>query len=207
MQSDNSVEANKLEESQLSTPKKTAPEELTFGRSPIKTPRSIHKLNNSNANFVQSRIFGRLSRREERGEGSKDQNGIDYASNNLRKRKEEATNKPEAKQRENPSEGFTQRSLAPKPSSYEEEPEEANFDPEAYKKKKKDWKSWSLQEKELFYEAIANGGNYSSLQKLFKNMNDVIKFYNFIFHFKIFRKSALKVLKRSVIIIIVHSKM
>ena len=40
-------------------------------------------------------------------------------------------------------------------------------------KKKKEWKSWSLSEKELFYEAIANGANYSSLQKLFKNMNDV----------------------------------
>jgi hypothetical protein len=40
-------------------------------------------------------------------------------------------------------------------------------------KKKKDWISWSLNEKLLFYEAIANGANYSSLQKLFKNMNDV----------------------------------
>jgi len=44
-------------------------------------------------------------------------------------------------------------------------------------KKKKEWKSWSLSEKELFYEAIANGANYTSLQKLFKNMNDVIYFY------------------------------
>jgi hypothetical protein len=41
-------------------------------------------------------------------------------------------------------------------------------------KKKKDWKSWSSTEKELFYEAIANGANYCSLQKLFKNMNDVM---------------------------------
>ena len=40
-------------------------------------------------------------------------------------------------------------------------------------KRKKDWKSWSSTEKELFYEAIANGANYCSLQKLFKNMNDV----------------------------------
>lgn len=45
-------------------------------------------------------------------------------------------------------------------------------------KKKKEWKSWSLSEKELFYEAIANGANYTSLQKLFKNMNDV-KFFKF----------------------------
>ena len=29
----------------------------------------------------------------------------------------------------------------------------------------------------MFYELIANGGNYSSLQKLFKTMNDVNKKY------------------------------
>ena len=40
-------------------------------------------------------------------------------------------------------------------------------------KEKRNWKSWSPQEKILFYEIIANGGNYSSLQKLFKKMNDV----------------------------------
>jgi TPP-dependent indolepyruvate ferredoxin oxidoreductase alpha subunit len=40
-------------------------------------------------------------------------------------------------------------------------------------KDKRNWKSWSPQEKILFYEIIANGGNYSSLQKLFKTMNDV----------------------------------
>ena len=42
-------------------------------------------------------------------------------------------------------------------------------------KEKRNWKSWSPQEKILFYEIIANGGNYSSLQKLFKTMNDVSK--------------------------------
>lgn len=42
-------------------------------------------------------------------------------------------------------------------------------------KEKRNWKSWSPQEKILFYEIIANGGNYSSLQKLFKTMNDVRK--------------------------------
>ena len=40
-------------------------------------------------------------------------------------------------------------------------------------KEKRIWKSWSPQEKFLFYEIIANGGNYSSLQKLFKKINDV----------------------------------
>lgn len=42
-------------------------------------------------------------------------------------------------------------------------------------KEKRNWKSWSPQEKILFYEIIANGGNYSSLQKLFKTMNNVSK--------------------------------
>ena len=46
-------------------------------------------------------------------------------------------------------------------------------------KEKRNWKSWSPQEKILFYEIIANGGNYSSLQKLFKTMNDVRFFFNF----------------------------
>ena len=40
-------------------------------------------------------------------------------------------------------------------------------------KEKRNWKSWSPQEKILFYEVIASGGNYGSLQKLFKTMNDV----------------------------------
>jgi len=40
-------------------------------------------------------------------------------------------------------------------------------------KEKRNWKSWSPQEKILFYEIIASGGNYGSLQKLFKTMNDV----------------------------------
>ena len=47
-------------------------------------------------------------------------------------------------------------------------------------KEKRNWKSWSPQEKILFYEIIANGGNYSSLQKLFKTMNDVRIFFNFL---------------------------
>ena len=47
-------------------------------------------------------------------------------------------------------------------------------------KEKRNWKSWSPQEKILFYEIIANGGNYSSLQKLFKTMNDVRKYYYLI---------------------------
>ena len=45
---------------------------------------------------------------------------------------------------------------------------EADNNEENMSKKKKDWKSWSSTEKEVFYEA-----NYCSLQKLFKNMNDV----------------------------------
>lgn len=41
------------------------------------------------------------------------------------------------------------------------------------RKRKKDWKSWSLTEKILFYEVIAKGGNHSSLQKLFETMKEV----------------------------------
>lgn len=51
---------------------------------------------------------------------------------------------------------------------------ELDLQPKAAIKRKKDWRSWSSQEKIHFYEIIANGGNYSSLQKLFKTMNDVI---------------------------------
>ena len=53
-------------------------------------------------------------------------------------------------------------------------------------KEKRNWKSWSPQEKILFYEIIASGGNYGSLQKLFKTMNDVrIILFNIIFKNKI----------------------
>lgn len=94
--------------------------------------------------------------------------------NSFKRRRESVIAKIETNKRDNhahviPS-ALNQRNLAPK--LFEEELDDQN-DPDSYKKKKKDWKSWSLQEKELFYEAIANGGNYSSLQKLFKNMNDV----------------------------------
>ena len=51
-------------------------------------------------------------------------------------------------------------------------------------KEKRNWKSWSPQEKILFYEIIANGGNYSSLQKLFKTMNDVRIFFILFFILK-----------------------
>ena len=63
-------------------------------------------------------------------------------------------------------------------------------------KEKRNWKSWSPQEKILFYEIIANGGNYSSLQKLFKTMNDVRIFLYFIFFIKIFRKLEQKAQKK-----------
>ena len=67
--------------------------------------------------------------------------------------------------------------IAPSQSNHNVEKELDNFtfegDNDDSTKKKKDWISWSLNEKLLFYEAIANGGNYTSLQKLFKNMNDV----------------------------------
>ena len=63
-------------------------------------------------------------------------------------------------------------------------------------KEKRNWKSWSPQEKILFYEIIANGGNYTSLQKLFKTMNDVSKIFLLIKFFliqKIGTKSTEKI--------------
>jgi hypothetical protein len=174
MQSDNIEEANK--ESTISkptTPQKPSNAELTFGRSPIKTPRSILK-GSTNQNFPQNKTLSRINKREERADSTKSLINPETCQNNLKKRKEAVMVKLDTNKREI----LPQRNLAPK--LFEEELDDQNEnDPESYKKKKKDWKSWSLQEKELFYEAIANGGNYSSLQKLFKNMNDVSFFKNF----------------------------
>lgn len=64
------------------------------------------------------------------------------------------------------------------------------------KKRKKDWRSWSPQEKILFYEIIANGGNYTSLQKLFKTINDVRIFIFYINVITINRKLEQKVPKK-----------
>lgn len=64
------------------------------------------------------------------------------------------------------------------------------------KKRKKDWRSWSSEEKILFYEIIANGGNYTSLQKLFKTINDVRIFIFYINVITINRKLEQKVPKK-----------
>lgn len=174
MQSDNTEETNKEKTlSKPTTPQKIGLAELTFGRSPIKTPRSILKSSN---NPQQNKMISRINKREEQTESMPNKSEINSQNcqNSFKRRRESVIAKIETNKRDNhahviPS-ALNQRNLAPK--LFEEELDDQN-DPDSYKKKKKDWKSWSLQEKELFYEAIANGGNYSSLQKLFKNMNDV----------------------------------
>ena len=65
------------------------------------------------------------------------------------------------------------------------EEKESIIQKEKQPQRKKEWKSWSSQEKLMFYELIANGGNYSSLQKLFKTMNDV-RIKNIILNIKYF---------------------
>lgn len=40
--------------------------------------------------------------------------------------------------------------------------------------KKKEWKSWTSEEKVIFYETIANAANCSSLQELFKKLSEVL---------------------------------
>ena len=71
--------------------------------------------------------------------------------------------------------------------------EETSIKKEKQPQRKKEWKSWSSQEKLMFYELIANGGNYSSLQKLFKTMNDVNKKYIINLNQKIGTKSTEKI--------------
>ena len=44
------------------------------------------------------------------------------------------------------------------------------------KEKRRIWKSWSTQEKIMFYQIIANAGNKGNLSNLFKLMNEVSKF-------------------------------
>ena len=72
-----------------------------------------------------------------------------------------------------------------KNEDYKKEENETIIQKEKQPQRKKEWKSWSSQEKLMFYELIANGGNYSSLQKLFKTMNDV-RIKNIILNIKYF---------------------
>ncbi len=171
-----SVESKyKNNESASESPFKTRKEDFTFGKSPIKSPRTISKgLNSvSNGNYIRNRSIEKVTTIKPEEESA----NINFT---LRRRKEIESVKNEEMRRHTSQYvdilGRT-RHIPPKNSNFKEsDNSDLNFDKEKEedKKKKKDWKSWSPQEKELFYEAIANGGNYSSLQKLFKTMNDVI---------------------------------
>ena len=80
-----------------------------------------------------------------------------------------------------------------KNENFKKEENEVIIKKEKQPQRKKEWKSWSSQEKLMFYELIANGGNYSSLQKLFKTMNDVNKKYIININQKIGTKSTEKI--------------
>jgi hypothetical protein len=171
MHSDKKEEKNLVDENLRNPNTTTYNEDLTFGRSPIKSPKSIRK----RGNHIRSKI---LVRKNESIEGR-----VNFENELNLKTKEELKS-----------------NLAPERKIFNMYIENNENDlEESYKKKKKDWKSWSSAEKELFYEAIANGGNYTSLQKLFKTMNDVTKFLN--------RKLEQKAPKRLETIIIELSKM
>jgi hypothetical protein len=183
MQTDYEYE-NKISNSKNNTPKKAANLSLTPPKSPIKMPRNITKINTTNN--IKSKILTKNSKEgnvnydkiicEKRCENINSKNNnmhnehAKIPSLNVRLRDGEK-NKTEIKD-------FTK--IAPKQGGNEISAEqfsegkmyESSFSKNEGKRKK-DWKSWSSQEKELFYEAIANGGNFSSLQKLFKTMNDV----------------------------------
>ena len=166
------------------TPKKQSNslEDLTFGRSPRSSKKDREISNNDDNNKItESGYYMRGKALQKSQEKNPQQRSQNLNSNNMRgnmnavnalsreqlKRKREINKSRE----KNEMNVLTRFELAPKSAAnLVKENEEYEMDD---KKKKKNWKNWSSQEKELFYEAIANGGNYSSLQKLFKNMNDV----------------------------------
>lgn len=193
---------NKLNSSKTQTPKKSLHEDLITGKSPInKTPRSVSKLNIKNNISNGVKTFNSLNIKT-----TKD----DKLFHSLRTRKIENEIKISQNKNEkhklfehdiNPAGDSNLESkpkhLPPKSNLFQEilssnnnkdltltvtaTDNLDNEDEGSLKRKKKDWRCWSSQEKELFYEAIANGGNYSSLQKLFRNMNDVnYYFFNFL---------------------------
>jgi hypothetical protein len=195
---------NILNEFLTHTPKKNSLDDMTFGRTPIKTPKSINKISSENKNLMRRRIITKSDKDEKPGMCKLIINNYSTGGNNLaknlqpdqhqnnfgmnmRRKKEESIkiSRTENLRSLNPS---RRAGLAPKKNFTNELKEIENDDMiidmnDNDKKKKKDWKSWSSQEKELFYEAIANGGCASSLQKLFKGMNDVKLIFIFKFFF------------------------
>lgn len=181
MQAENKDDINIQQESKNQTPQKEPNRDFTFAKSPIKTPRSIGKYNNQ---IIKSQILRKFQEKEDKNDQSKAEKREQIQSEGMihrDQRRRNSTKKEETEIEISISNMNKPRGLAPKATAEESEikegtvtdMEENNLDSLSYRKKKKDWKSWSSQEKELFYEAIANGGNYSSLQKLFKNMNNV----------------------------------
>jgi len=138
MQSDNTEETNKEKTlSKPTTPQKIGLAELTFGRSPIKTPRSILKSSN---NPQQNKMISRINKREEQTESMPNKSEINSQNcqNSFKRRRESVIAKIETNKRDNhahviPS-ALNQRNLAPK--LFEEELDDQN-DPDAYEKRKR----------------------------------------------------------------------
>jgi len=169
-------------------------EDLTFAKSPYKKQSRFSNTNKNLTQAIQAKIFKKIN--DDKNEQKLHQERIskyheikiEESTSNTERIREELKkdfNEDGGKEKEDNSGVVKARVIAPnsnylknenfddfnKNNSYEiyDNQNESN----SFKKKKKEWKSWSSQEKELFYEAIANGVNYSSLQKLFKNMNNV----------------------------------
>ena len=192
MQGNIDIEHNKNILSKNQTPKKPKQKSI-LSNTPIKVPKSINKLQH---NFNSKILVGQQQIRHENFIHSDitDFNKIDSnSSTNLQKTNIKSQNMNRKNNMEfhmtseynnfSKENGIKSNSLADPfslaPNSTENKMKDDGNDlaHELGIKRKKDWKSWSSDEKVLFYEAIANGENFTSLQKLFKTMNDV-KFYN-----------------------------
>jgi hypothetical protein len=194
MQSSNKEESKDKMHNEIQSTTQYSNEDLTFAKSPYKKHSRFSNTNKNVSQAIHAKIFKKINddkyeQKSQQEKFSKFQeiNIKENTSNTERIRDElkKDFNEDEGKEKEEIPTIMKARVIAPKSNyvknqnfddlnknnSYEiyDNQNESN----SFKKKKKEWKSWSSQEKELFYEAIANGVNYSSLQKLFKNMNNV----------------------------------
>ena len=167
-------------------------EDLTFGKSPSKKINKLHNLNKNIGQPLHGKLYKSINEVRIEEKSQLDKNSNFHLSTIILNSKTEnrsgslinETKEDESSEMKEIPAVIKARTLAPKSNfAKNENLENSKISPsdtydiidesQFFKKKKKEWKSWSSQEKELFYEAIANGVNYSSLQKLFKNMNNV----------------------------------
>jgi hypothetical protein len=182
-------------ESKILTPKKNIEDKLNPNKSPIKTPRSVNKFASPLFTNKQRTLEAQKNKDKpiqpenkfKEIKARKKEDGELQEQNKIVNFREEEKEKNKNKEQKYPKKTPVGEILAPIPlifhenknselknESFQIKEEQEHIFENTDKSKKKNWKSWSSQEKVLFYEAIANGANYSSLQKLFKNMNYVI---------------------------------